>query len=172
MNLERARVTTPIGHLTLFFAGGTVCSGGFTDREPAMLNELKRRFGAFTVADRREPHPAVAALERYAAGDVGALDAIEVEAGGTAFQRRVWSALRRIPAGRTTSYAAIAKEIGSPRAVRAVGAANGANPVAIVVPCHRVIGSSGALQGYAGGLERKRALLEHEARHAPALIGG
>ena len=85
-----------------------------------------------------------------------------VDTGGTAFQRAVWAALRRIPAGRTTCYSALASEIGRPAAVRAVGAANGANPVAVIVPCHRVIGKDGGLIGYGGGLERKAFLLRHE----------
>ncbi len=83
-------------------------------------------------------------------------------AGGTDFQRRVWAALREIPSGTTRTYGDIAAELGEPGAARAVGLANGANPVAIVVPCHRVIGSAGALTGFGGGLERKRWLLEHE----------
>ena len=81
---------------------------------------------------------------------------------GTPFQKRVWEALRTVPAGKTASYAELAVRVGSPAAVRAVGAANGANPVAIVVPCHRIIGSNGTLTGYGGGLERKTWLLRHE----------
>jgi methylated-DNA-[protein]-cysteine S-methyltransferase len=101
-------------------------------------------------------------LAAYFEGDLGALEAIPVELEGTPFQRDVWSALRRIPVGRTTSYGQLAAAIGRPSAVRAVGLANGANPVGIVVPCHRVIGADSSLTGYAGGLERKRWLLEHE----------
>jgi methylated-DNA-[protein]-cysteine S-methyltransferase len=85
---------------------------------------------------------------------------------GTDFQRRVWMALRDIPYAETVSYGAIAREIGNPKGVRAVGLANGHNPISIIVPCHRVIGSNGALTGYGGGIERKRWLLEHEARRA------
>ena len=81
---------------------------------------------------------------------------------GTPFQKRVWDALRQVPAGKTATYAEIAVLIGSPAAVRAVGAANGANPVAVVVPCHRIIGSNGTLTGYGGGLKRKEWLLRHE----------
>jgi methylated-DNA-[protein]-cysteine S-methyltransferase len=94
------------------------------------------------------------------------LDALPTEALGTAFQRACWSSLRQIPAGTTTSYGALAKALGKPAAMRAVGLANGANPIAVVVPCHRVVGSDGSLTGYGGGLERKRWLLAHEARHA------
>jgi len=103
-------------------------------------------------------------LDAYFAGRLEAIDAILVKTGGTAFQRAVWSALRRIPVGQTTSYGALAAAIDRPRAVRAVGLANGSNPIGVVVPCHRVIGANGSLTGYAGGLERKRWLLAHEAR--------
>ena len=88
-----------------------------------------------------------------------------MDTGGTPFQRKVWSALRDIGVGRTASYSEVAKAVGSPSAVRAVGAANGANPIPIVIPCHRVIGADGSLCGYGGGLERKRWLLRHEAQH-------
>ena len=104
-------------------------------------------------------------LRRYFDGDITAIDEVAVATGGTSFQRDVWAALRRVPAGQTTSYGALAARIERPRAVRAVGHANGSNPIGIIVPCHRVIGASGQLTGYAGGIERKRWLLEHEARH-------
>ncbi len=110
------------------------------------------------------------ALAAFFVGEVDALDSIEVRTGGTPFQRRVWSALREIPSGVTNSYGEVARRIGTPTASRAVGFANGANPIAIVVPCHRVIGADGSLTGYAGGIERKRWLLDHEhdARAASA----
>ncbi len=101
-------------------------------------------------------------LERYFKGDTAVLDSIPVELNGTPFQKTVWQALRRIPCGTTISYAELAKRIGDPAAVRAVGTANGANPVAVIVPCHRVIGSNGKLIGYGGGLDRKQWLLGHE----------
>lgn len=96
------------------------------------------------------------------------IDSLQVASRGTPFQERVWNGLRRIPAGTTLSYGALATKIGNPKAVRAVGMANHRNPVGIVVPCHRVIGSNGELTGYAAGVERKAWLLEHEARHAKA----
>ena len=101
---------------------------------------------------------------RHFAGRVDAVDALHVATGGTAFQREVWTALRSIPCGETLAYGALAERIGKPAAVRAVGLANGQNPISVVVPCHRVIGAKGALTGYAGGLERKRWLLEHEQK--------
>jgi methylated-DNA-[protein]-cysteine S-methyltransferase len=102
------------------------------------------------------------ALEAYLAGDLHAIDTVRVSARGTAFQQEVWTALRTIQAGATLSYGALAAQIDHPKAVRAVGLANGSNPIAVVVPCHRVIGADGSLTGYGGGLERKRWLLEHE----------
>ena len=110
-------------------------------------------------------------MERYFAGHLDALDSVEVELRGTPFQRRVWTALRAIPAGTVISYAELAQRIAAPRAVRAVGGANHQNPVAIVVPCHRVIGKSGELIGYGGGLERKKWLLDHEQRYARRAFG-
>lgn len=103
------------------------------------------------------------ALRRYFAGEVTAIDTLPVRTAGTPFQRDVWRALREIPCGSTLSYAKLAEQIGRPTAVRAVGLANGSNPVGVVVPCHRVIGSNGALTGYGGGIERKHWLLAHEA---------
>jgi methylated-DNA-[protein]-cysteine S-methyltransferase len=111
----------------------------------------------------RRPGPVFDKLAAFFAGDAHAIDDIAVETGGADFQRDVWSALREIPAGETWTYGQLAKHIGRPAAVRAVGLANGSNPVGVVVPCHRVIGASGALTGYAGGLERKAWLLNHEA---------
>jgi methylated-DNA-[protein]-cysteine S-methyltransferase len=106
-------------------------------------------------------------LESYFQGNVSLLDELEAEGHGTEFQRRVWSALRAIPVGTTSTYKRIAVDLGKPTAMRAVGGANHVNPIGIVVPCHRVIGHDGSLTGYAGGLERKAWLLAHEARHAP-----
>jgi methylated-DNA-[protein]-cysteine S-methyltransferase len=106
------------------------------------------------------------ALHRYFAGDLRAIDNLPVQTAGTPFQRAVWRTLRGIACGTTVSYVELAARIGRPTAVRAVGLANGSNPVGIVVPCHRVIGADGSLTGYGGGIERKRWLLEHESKHA------
>jgi methylated-DNA-[protein]-cysteine S-methyltransferase len=111
-----------------------------------------------------DPGGVTSALRAYFAGEIEAIDAVRVQACGTAFQREVWDLLRTIPCGTTTTYGELARRIGRPEASRAVGLANGSNPIAIVVPCHRVIGASGALTGYGGGLERKRWLLQHESR--------
>jgi len=101
-------------------------------------------------------------MRAYFKCDIAAIDGLPVETAGTPFQRSVWRALRRIRRGTTISYAELARWIGKPRAVRAAGLANGQNPISIVVPCHRVIGSNGTLTGYGGGLPRKKWLLEHE----------
>src|SRR5690242_13986943 len=107
--------------------------------------------------------PASRALQAYFDGDPGAIREVHTATNGTPFQRTVWDALRRIPTGRTIAYGTLALDIGRPTATRAVGLANGSNPIAIIVPCHRVIGSSGALTGYGGGIDRKRWLLAYEA---------
>lgn len=108
---------------------------------------------------------AVLQLQAYFAGDLQQFD-LPLAPEGTGFQQQVWAALRAIPYGETCTYAALAEAVGNPRAVRAVGLANGRNPLPIVVPCHRVVGSDGTLTGYAGGLARKAALLAHERRHS------
>lgn len=109
------------------------------------------------------PSSAVDALRAYFEGDLAAIDAIPVAPAGTAFQREVWAALRTIPAGTTIGYGELGERLGRTGAMRAVGAANGANPVGIVIPCHRVVAADGSLHGYAGGLDRKAWLLRHES---------
>jgi len=127
---------------------------------------FRRRHGDAALVPRHDPFGHAATLQRYFEGEITALDTIPVAFAGTAFQKKVWTALRTIAAGTTLSYGALARRIGEPSAVRAVGLANGSNPIGVVVPCHRVIGSNGSLTGYGGGLPRKRWLLEHEARHS------
>jgi methylated-DNA-[protein]-cysteine S-methyltransferase len=153
---------SPVGPLTVAARDGRLVMVRFgAEREAAGL-VLRRHHPAASIAEQADPAGAVSALEAYFGGDLGALDGLPVDFLGTPFQQRVWSELRKISAGRTASYLDIARAIGSAASPRAVGAANGANPVAIVVPCHRIIGTSGALVGYGGGLERKRWLLQHE----------
>jgi methylated-DNA-[protein]-cysteine S-methyltransferase len=160
--LRRSRMATPAGAIVLVERGLRLVGLVFEDHWKGFSRELERRFGKFTFEENLQTEGAAAALHRYFAGDLGALDGVEVDPGGTPFQQSVWRALRRIPAGSTWSYARLAREIGRPSATRAVAAANGANPVSIVIPCHRVIGSDGSLTGYGGGLPRKRWLLVHE----------
>jgi methylated-DNA-[protein]-cysteine S-methyltransferase len=128
------------------------------------------RDSAPTLTPRSNPGGLTAALRAYFAGDLGAIDGLPVATGGTDFQRAVWAALREIPCGETRSYGELAQRIGHPTAVRAVGLANGANPVAVVVPCHRVIGADGSLTGYGAGIERKRWLLAHERRGETGIL--
>jgi methylated-DNA-[protein]-cysteine S-methyltransferase len=162
-SLDRFR--TPIGTMMIAAdANGSLRAALFTEDEEIVRRYLRLQCGrhGFTLESQPSPHGLAEAIARYFAGELDAIDRIPVETGGTPFQREVWHALRRIPCGTTNSYGQLAKCIGRPAAVRAVGLANGANPVAVVVPCHRVIGSNGSLTGYGGGIERKRWLLDHE----------
>jgi methylated-DNA-[protein]-cysteine S-methyltransferase len=162
-------IDSPIGPLTAAERGGRVCLLHFGPDGAA----IDRIFEQWHPGEPRNRAPVAgirAVLARYFTGEVAALDTVSVELNGTPFQKTVWQALRRIPGGTTISYAELAKRIGDPAAVRAVGTANGANPVAVIVPCHRVIGSSGKLTGYGGGLDRKQWLLEHEGVISPTLF--
>lgn len=161
MTLEIARYRSPLGEVMIALHAGTLCAMTFAQRWEHAERRLRTRFAAAV----HEPGRAAALarrLDAYFTGDLEALNDVAVDPGGTPFQHAVWTALRHVPAGRTTSYAELARTIGSPTAVRAVGAANGANPIWLVIPCHRTIGSDGRLVGYGGGLGRKRWLLRHE----------
>lgn len=160
--IELAVIDTPIDSLTLAARDGRVCLLHLGADDAYVRTTLQRWYPDESVQDGSDPGGAADALVGYFDGDLGAIDKVPVEMNGTAFQKRVWDALRRVPAGKTATYAEIAVLIGSPAAVRAVGAANGANPVAVIVPCHRIIGSNGTLTGYGGGLHRKEWLLRHE----------
>ena len=143
-------------------AEGVLRALDFSDFSERMQRLLARHYGVFSLVEGSAPAAITTALDGYFAGDLKALDTLPVATGGSDFQKTVWAALRAIPAGTTSGYGALATRIGKPGAARAVGLANGLNPIGIVVPCHRVIGASGALTGYAGGVERKRWLLAHE----------
>jgi methylated-DNA-[protein]-cysteine S-methyltransferase len=160
--VELETIDSPVGALTVAAHGGKVCLVHFGADGPAVRASLAAWYPGAAVEKGRNPGGAAHVLRRYFDGDLGSLDEVDVELHGTPFQQRVWMALRGVAAGTTTSYANLAARVGSPTAVRAVGAANGANPVAIVLPCHRIIGSNGSLTGYGGGLDRKRWLLQHE----------
>jgi methylated-DNA-[protein]-cysteine S-methyltransferase len=155
------KVRTPVGILTLVASNAGLA---------AILwpNERPGHFRLDVVADDPK-HPVLRETERqlaeYFAGRRKVFD-LELDFAGTVFQKKVWHALLTIPFGETRSYAQIARQIGRPKAVRAVGAANGRNPISIVTPCHRVIGSNGALTGFAGGLATKERLLRLEGAHA------
>jgi len=157
------RLHTPIGTALLVTdAEGALRALDWEDYEPRMRQLLRLQCGAPALENARAPADTRAALSAYFAGELACLDAIKWRVAGTAFQRKVWTALRTIPVGTTTSYGALAARLDMPTAVRAVGHANGSNPISVVVPCHRVIGANGSLTGYGGGLQRKRWLLEHE----------
>src|SRR5246127_2108933 len=161
------RLESTIGTLLLIHdREGHVRALKFHDFESRMRRLLRLHYGAegndFAMEDRAAPTPIRRAMGDYFLGDLRAIDSIPVTTGGTSFQREVWAALRTIPTGTTLSYGALARQLGRPKSVRAVGLANAANPVAIVVPCHRVIGTDGSLTGYGGGIHRKRWLLIHE----------
>ena len=132
-----------------------------------MARLLRLHYGSLTPEPGAAPETLRRLVRRYFDGEVGCLAAIEWRTAGSAFQRAVWRGLTTIPPGETLSYGALAMQLGCPTAVRAVGAANGSNPISVVVPCHRVIGADGSLTGYGGGLERKRTLLELEAGVLP-----
>ncbi len=155
------RVPTPIGMaLVVTDETGVLRAFNWSDYEPALLAWIGRRYPRARLAEGEGPLRAT--CDAYFAGQTDAFETIAWEGAGTAFQEKVWKTLCAIRPGETWTYAWLAARIGRPTAVRAVGLANGSNPLALVVPCHRVIGSNGSLTGYGGGLHRKRWLLEHE----------
>ena len=163
MKLLLDHVTSPIGTLLLVSDSESLCALDFRGFDERMQRHMRRRFGDDTqFAETEDPQGFSTQMRAYFDGDLGAINDIPVSTGGTAFQQLVWAALRDIPTGTTETYGQLAARLGKPMASRAVGLANGRNPVAIVVPCHRVIGANGALTGYGGGLDRKRWLLKHE----------
>ncbi|HEY2444859.1 MAG TPA: methylated-DNA--[protein]-cysteine S-methyltransferase [Rhizomicrobium sp.] len=165
-NLFYDRIESPVGRLVIVAdESGKLRMLSFDKGDDYWSREFKRLFPGATPAAKRNPFGFALKLKAYFEGDMAALESIPVRFQGTPFQNKVWKALRGIPVGTTTSYGALARKIGEPKAMRAVGLANGSNPIAIVVPCHRVIGSDGTLTGFGGGLPRKKWLLEHEARH-------
>lgn len=172
MNLWMDRIETPIGEmLVVADHDGSLLAIDWVDHETRMRRLLRLHYGkdGCSLEPGRCPDNLRGAIDSYFAGELTAIDALPVRTGGTSFQREVWRALREIPCGTTISYAQLAGRIGRPAAVRAVGLANGSNPIGIVVPCHRVIGANGSLTGYGGGVERKRWLLQHEASGRPAI---
>jgi methylated-DNA-[protein]-cysteine S-methyltransferase len=159
------QIDTAIGEMILVADhDGNLRVVDWTNHEDRMQRALRLHYGegGFRMEPARNPSGLSDAIRSYFAGDLKAIDRLPVATAGTEFQREVWRALREIPCGETTTYGKLAERIGRPAAVRAVGMANGANPIGVVVPCHRVIGANGSLTGYGGGMERKRWLLEHE----------
>src|SRR5258706_16481056 len=169
MQICRSTISTPLGDLLALASAEGLCALEFTGpRRPLTRLEarLQRHFPPHEIVEREAASIARTRrwLAAYFAGTSAEIGDLPLDMRGAAFEKRVWTALTRIPPGETTSYGAIAKALGSAGASRAVGAANGANPIAIIAPRHRVIGSSGSLTGYGGGLERKTWLLNHERR--------
>jgi methylated-DNA-[protein]-cysteine S-methyltransferase len=164
LTLVLDRILTPLGTaLILTDKKGNLRALDWSDYEARLHRLLRLHYGRdYEIVEGMRLSKASLMVGKYFAGDLKAIDKITVETKGTPFQKKVWAALRKIPPGKTKSYAALAKKVGAPSAVRAVGAANGANPIGIVVPCHRVIGTNGKLTGYGGGLHRKQWLLVHE----------
>ena len=168
MTLQIGRLDTPIGALVWAERDGRLRAACFEEQWP----RRERALAANARVDEPVRRPAAGSavggrLRAYFAGDLEALVDLPVEPEGTPFQQKVWAALREIPPGRTTAYHELARRVRSPEAARAVGTACGANPIWIVIPCHRVVAAGGGLGGYGGGLARKRWLLEHEgARRA------
>jgi methylated-DNA-[protein]-cysteine S-methyltransferase len=157
------RAPSPIGEILIVTdETGLLRAVDFHDFEPRLRRLLGLHYGDLPLETGPAPAETKAAFARYFAGDISALSALAWDTGGTPFQRAVWRALAKIPPGQTVTYSELARRVERPAAIRAVGAANGANPLSLVAPCHRVIGMSGALTGYAGGVERKRWLLAHE----------
>lgn len=161
------RIATPLGEFAVIAdEAGRLHAAEWTDcfdRTERSLRILHGKAG-YALKNARNPSGLSAIFRAYFAGDLAAIDKVPIADLGTPFQRLMWRALRKVPAGRTMSYGVFARRIGKPAAIRAVGAANGANPICIVVPCHRLVGADGSLVKYGGGIERKRWLLAHEER--------
>jgi len=162
IELRTDTVDSEIGPIVVVTNARALCALDFVDCEERMKEFLTRRFEDIVLRHEANPLGVCEKLQAYFAGELHALDGVAVDPGGTEFQQTVWSALRKIPAGTTRTYGQLAASIGRPTASRAVGLANSMNPVAIVIPCHRVIGRNASLTGYAGGLPRKQWLLRHE----------
>ena len=156
-------IETPIGVMIAVEKSGALCALDFADCADRLHGLLAGRFGPVTLDRVADPGGFSSRVRAYFGGELGALQEVPVELGGTPFQRTVWSALRDVQPGTTASYGELAATIGRAGAARAVGSANATNPVALAVPCHRIVGSNGSLTGYAGGIARKRWLLEHES---------
>jgi methylated-DNA-[protein]-cysteine S-methyltransferase len=156
------RVETPIGDMILVAKDGALLMLEFRDSEDRVTREMRARFGEVELQEASNPFGLSDIIRDYFAGNLHAIDNLITDGGGTQFEQQVWKELRKIPVGSTVSYGEIAKKLGDINLSRAVGIANARNPVAVVVPCHRVIGSDGTMTGYGGGLHRKEWLLRHE----------
>jgi methylated-DNA-[protein]-cysteine S-methyltransferase len=156
------RIPTPIGEMMLIARDGVLLLLEFDEARDRVKREIAARFGDVELQPATNPFGLSDVIKDYFSGNLRAIDTLLTDGGGTEFERSVWAELRKIPCGVTVSYGSIAKKLGDIQLSRAVGMANGKNPIAIVVPCHRVIGADGTLTGYGGGLHRKEWLLRHE----------
>lgn len=157
------QLDTPTGKVLLVTDGDVIRALDWETHEHRMQRLLQRHYGKnILLKQLSQPSPCSYSLQAYFEGELMALGTLQTATNGTDFQKRVWSELRKIPVGQTLSYGQLATNIGKPSAARAVGLANGSNPIAIVVPCHRVIGANSSLTGFGGGLARKHWLLNHE----------
>ena len=155
-------IETPLGTMLLLARDGVMIGLEFDDQPERVARDLRLRYGSSELFPADNPNGFSDRIRAYFAGDLKAIENIPTDGGGTEFQRRVWAELIRIPCGTTMSYGELAKRLGDRNAMRAVGLANGRNPISVVVPCHRVIGADGSLTGYGGGVHRKEWLLRHE----------
>jgi methylated-DNA-[protein]-cysteine S-methyltransferase len=156
------RIGTPLGEMVLVARDGVLLLLEFVEAEGRVAREMRARFGDHELQPAADPFGLTSRIKAYFAGELSAVDDLLTDGGGTDFERKVWAELRRIPCGATVSYGSIARKLGDVGLSRAVGTANGRNPIAIVVPCHRVIGADGSMTGYGGGITRKEWLLRHE----------
>ena len=156
------RIQTPIGDMILVARDGVLLLLEFEDAMPRIERQMKARFQNFELQLASNPFGLSDVMKDYFSGNIHAIDNILSDGGGTSFEKSVWAELRKIPCGTTVSYGSIARKLGDINHSRAVGTANGKNPIAIVVPCHRVIGADGSMTGYGGGIARKEWLLRHE----------
>jgi methylated-DNA-[protein]-cysteine S-methyltransferase len=162
MTILTDTIPTPLGAMILLASDGIMLFLEFSDADDRIERELKTRFGDAELVPTKNPFGFSERIAKYFTGDLATIDTIPTDGGGTDFQRRVWAELRNIPCGVTISYGELATRLGDKNAMRAVGLANGRNPIAVVVPCHRVIGANGSMTGYGGGIARKEWLLRHE----------
>lgn len=161
--LQLDQISSPLGTIMLVVDDGAICGLEFADQGANRLYPfLERRYGAFVLEPVTDPDGFSSAIQAYFGGDLAVINALPIHVEGTAFQCRVWAALRTITVGSVLSYGALAAQLGAPLAARAVGAANGQNPISIIVPCHRLVGADRRLVNYGGGLNRKAWLLRHE----------
>jgi methylated-DNA-[protein]-cysteine S-methyltransferase len=156
------RFETPVGPMVLVAHDGVVLLFEFEGTPGRIERQMRLRFGDVDLEPATNPFGISDRIRDYFAGDIHAIDDILTDGGGTDFEIRVWAELRKIPTGTTVSYGHIARKLGDVQLSRAVGTANGRNPIAIIVPCHRVIGADGSMTGYGGGLQNKEWLLRHE----------